>query len=169
MGIRKNSQKDRTTAPKRVIMYFKSTLTQRSVVHKYTSFWRNLQEIGSKKIDGNHLALCIRVHQYNHGCDIQHRVPWKNSWHGRTQQQASYQYISFLHNDQKDASPLEKAMKQLVIRIIYEEAERSGKPIFCIVDDTIVSKTKPSSKAMHPMESANFHFSHLERKQDYGH
>ncbi len=75
----------------------------------------------------------------------------------------------FLHNDQKDASPLEKAMKQLVIRIIYEEAERSGKPIFCIVDDTIVSKTKPSSKAMHPMESANFHFSHLERKQDYGH
>lgn len=75
----------------------------------------------------------------------------------------------FLHNDQKNASPLEKAMKQLVIRKIYEEAEHSGKPILCIVDDTIVYKTKPSSKAMHSMEAANFHFSHLKRKQDYGH
>ena len=75
----------------------------------------------------------------------------------------------FLHNDQWNASSLEKAMKELVIHTIYEEAERSGKPILCIVDDTIASKTKPSSKAIHPMEAANFHFSHLKRKQDYGH
>ena len=64
----------------------------------------------------------------------------------------------FLHNDQWNASSLEKAMKELVIHTIYEEAERSGKPILCIVDDTIASKTKPSSKAIHPMEAANFHF-----------
>lgn len=43
----------------------------------------------------------------------------------------------FLHNDQWNASSLEKAMKELVIHTIYEEAERSGKPILCIVDDTI--------------------------------
>lgn len=75
----------------------------------------------------------------------------------------------FLHNDQWNASSLEKAMKELVIHTIYEEAERSGKPILCIVDDTIASKTKPSSKAIHPMQAANFHFLHLKRKQDYGH
>ena len=38
----------------------------------------------------------------------------------------------FLHNDQWNASSLEKAMKELVIHTIYEEAERSGKPILCI-------------------------------------
>ena len=75
----------------------------------------------------------------------------------------------FLQNDHWDASPLEIAMKHLVIRTIYEEAERSGKPILCMVDDTIASKTKPSSKATHPIEAAYFHFSHLKRKQDYGH
>ena len=58
----------------------------------------------------------------------------------------------FLHNDQWNASSLEKAMKKLVIHTIYEGAERSGKPILCIVDDTIASKTKPSSKAIHPMQ-----------------
>ena len=75
----------------------------------------------------------------------------------------------FLQNDHWDASPLEIAMKHLVIRTIYEEAERSGKPILCMVDDTIASKTKPSSKALHPIEAAYFYFSHLKRKQDYGH
>lgn len=42
-------------------------------------------------------------------------------------------------------------------------------PVFCIVDDTISSKTKPSSRALHPIEDAYFHQSHLKGKQDYGH
>jgi len=37
------------------------------------------------------------------------------------------------------------------------------------VDDTIASKTKPSSQALHPIEDAYFHQSHLKGKQDYGH
>ena len=53
--------------------------------------------------------------------------------------------------------------------IIYSESERSGKPVFVIIDDTIASKTKPSSKALHPIEDAYFHQSHLKRRQDYGH
>ena len=56
-----------------------------------------------------------------------------------------------------------------VIHTIYQEAYRSGKPIFCIVDDTIASHTKPSSQALHPIEAAYFHQSHLKRHQDYGH
>ncbi|MFR8019307.1 MAG: transposase [Mediterraneibacter gnavus] len=37
------------------------------------------------------------------------------------------------------------------------------------MDDTIASKTKPSSRALHPIEDAYFHQSHLKGKQDYGH
>ena len=64
---------------------------------------------------------------------------------------------------------LEDILKQAVVDLIYAEASRTGKPIFCIVDDTISSKTKPSSKAKHPIEDAYFHQSHLKKKQDYGH
>ena len=52
------------------------------------------------------------------------------------------------------------------IEIIYSEAARTGKPVFCIVDDTIASKTKPSSQALYPIEDAYFHQSHLKGKQD---
>ena len=31
------------------------------------------------------------------------------------------------------------------------------------------SKTKPLSRALHPIEDAYFHQSHLKKKQDYGH
>ena len=55
------------------------------------------------------------------------------------------------------------------MQLIYREAALTGKPVFCIVDDTISSKTKPSSKALHPIEDAYFHQSHLKGKQDYGH
>ena len=75
----------------------------------------------------------------------------------------------FLRNEEWDDNGLEGAMKALVIKTIYEESERSGKPVYCIIDDTIASKTKPGSKAKHPIESADFHYSHLKKKQDYGH
>jgi len=41
--------------------------------------------------------------------------------------------------------------------------------VFCIVDDTISSKTKPSSRALHPIEDAYFRQSYLKGRQDYGH
>ena len=75
----------------------------------------------------------------------------------------------FLNHGKWDDSALQDILKVRVIHTIYQEAYRSGKPIFCIVDDTIASKTKPSSQAMHPIEDAYFHQSHLKRKQDYDH
>ena len=75
----------------------------------------------------------------------------------------------FLNKGKWDDSKLEDILKSTVIQIIYQEALRSGKPVFCIVDDTISSKTKPSSRALHPIEDAYFHQSHLKGKQDYGH
>lgn len=64
---------------------------------------------------------------------------------------------------------LKKVLKDSVIEVVYHEAAVSGKPVFCIVDDTIASHTKPSSKALHPIENAYFHMSHLKGCQDYGH
>ena len=75
----------------------------------------------------------------------------------------------FLNHGKWDENILEQCVKAEVIRRIYGEAERTGKPIYCIVDDTIASKTKPSSRALHPIEDAYFHQSHLKKKQDYGH
>lgn len=75
----------------------------------------------------------------------------------------------FLNDGKWEESVLEQVLKQHVVRTIYEEAERTGKPVFCIVDDTIASKTKPSSRALHPIEDAYFHHSHLKKRQDYGH
>ena len=75
----------------------------------------------------------------------------------------------FLNSGKWDDSLLSDALKQAVIEIIYSEAARTGNPVFCIVDDTIASKTKPLSRALHPIEDAYFHQSHLKKKQDYGH
>lgn len=75
----------------------------------------------------------------------------------------------FLNSGKWDDSLLSNTLKRSVIEIIYSEAARTGKPVFCIVDDTIASKTKPSSQALHPIEDAYFHQSHLKGKQDYGH
>ena len=75
----------------------------------------------------------------------------------------------FLNSGKWDDSLLSDTLKRSVIEIICSEAARTGKPVFCIVDDTIASKTKPSSQALHPIEDAYFHQSHLKGKQDYGH
>ncbi len=75
----------------------------------------------------------------------------------------------FLNDGKWDSDRLQDILKESVVRVIYQEAVRSGKPVFCIVDDTIASHTRPSSQAEHPIEAAYFHQSHLKRCQDYGH
>lgn len=75
----------------------------------------------------------------------------------------------FLNHGKWDSDTLQDILKESIINVIYQEAMRSGKPIFCMVDDTIASHTKPSSQAEHPIEAAYFHQSHLKRRQDYGH
>lgn len=75
----------------------------------------------------------------------------------------------FLNNGKWDSLRLEKALKKEIIDRIYGESRKSGAPVFCIVDDTIASHTKPSSQAKHPIEAAYFHQSHLKKRQDYGH
>lgn len=96
-------------------------------------------------------------------------------YHGKTTdfvKNSSYHRTTiahFLNSGKWDDLLLADTLKCSVIEIIYSEALRTGKPVFCIVDDTIASKTKPSSPALHPIEDAYFHQSHLKGKQDYGH
>jgi len=75
----------------------------------------------------------------------------------------------FLNKGKWNDSDLEDILKASVVQVVYGEALRSGKPVFCIVDDTISSKTKPLSRVLHPIEDAYFHQSHLKGRQDYGH
>ncbi len=75
----------------------------------------------------------------------------------------------FLNNGKWNSLQFEMALKRQVIDRIYGESRKSGEPVFCIVDDTIASHTKPSSQAMHPIEAAYYHQSHLKKRQDYGH
>lgn len=75
----------------------------------------------------------------------------------------------FLNNGKWDHSLLMDSLKRSVIEIVYSEVARTKKPVFCIVDDTIASKAKPSSRALHPIEDVYFHQSHLKGEQDYGH
>ena len=75
----------------------------------------------------------------------------------------------FLNHGKWDEGILERCIKAEVIGRIYGESRRTGKPIYCIVDDTLSSKAKPSSQALHPIEDAYFHHSHLKKKRDYGH
>ena len=75
----------------------------------------------------------------------------------------------FLNKGKWEEDVLEQVLKRHVIETIYAEARQTGKAVYCIVDDTIASKTKPSSRALHPIEDAYFHQSHLKKKQDYGH
>ena len=63
---------------------------------------------------------------------------------------------------------LQDIMKANIIEIIYSEARKSTHPVLCIVDDTIASHTKPSSRALHLIETTHYHQSHLKGRQDYG-
>ncbi|QPW58344.1 IS701 family transposase [Clostridium botulinum] len=75
----------------------------------------------------------------------------------------------FLSISNWDENLLINALKSKVIELIWNKSEKSQKPIYLIIDDTISEKTKPSSKAINPIEKCYFHNSHLKRKTVYGH
>ena len=56
----------------------------------------------------------------------------------------------FLNDGKWDAPELRTILKSAVLSLLYQEASCSGKPIYCIVDDTIASNTKPASRVVHP-------------------
>lgn len=75
----------------------------------------------------------------------------------------------FLNNGKWNDALLLQTLKHNVIEKVYQQSRETGLPVLCIIDDTISSKTRPSSQAVNPMESAFNHMSHLKGQMDYGH
>mgnify|MGYP000003504481 FL=1 len=75
----------------------------------------------------------------------------------------------FLNDGKWDSLEVEQSFRKQVVDTVYHESRKSGQPVFCIVDDTIASHTAPSSQALHPIEAAYYHMSHLKKCHDYGH
>lgn len=49
-----------------------------------------------------------------------------------------------------------------------ELAKEKQAPLYLSIDDTVIEKKKPSSRAKRPMEGTGWHYSHLEGKQVFG-
>ena len=137
-----------------------------NTIHHSRFLYNQFKELNLCKVYSNRVVL--------HLMSILTSI-FQSGYHGKTTDFAKYSschrttIAHFLNSGKWEDLLLSNALKASVIHKIYSEAERTGNPVFCIVDDTIASKTKPSSRALHPIEDAYFHQSHLKRKQDYGH
>jgi len=75
----------------------------------------------------------------------------------------------FLNKGKWDSAALEKNLRESVIEKVYQHSRETNQPVLCIIDDTIASKTRPSSQTVYPMEATSNHMSHLKGRMDYGH
>lgn len=71
----------------------------------------------------------------------------------------------FLNKGKWDPAALEKDLREPVIEKVYQHSRETNKPVLCIIDDTIASKTRPSSQAVHPMEATSKAIPHKKRCQ----
>ena len=75
----------------------------------------------------------------------------------------------FLNNGKWNSAALGTNLRQSVVETVYQHSRKINQPVLCIIDDTIASKTRPSSQAAHPIEAASNHMSHLKCRMDFGH
>lgn len=75
----------------------------------------------------------------------------------------------FLAKGKWDDKRLEETQKRESFQTVSELSHQHGTPLFVSIDDTVVPKTAPSSKAKRPTQGAGWHYSHLEGKVIYGH
>ena len=75
----------------------------------------------------------------------------------------------FLNKGKWNSATLRTNLRQSVVETVYPHSRKINQPVLCIIDDTIASKTRPSSQAAHPIEAASNHILHLKGHMDYGH
>ena len=150
---------------KQTLQHLRKKVPLTNTIHYSTFIYNQLKKLNlcksfSNRVIGHLMSILISI--------------FISGYHGKTtdfSQNSSCPRTTiahFLNSGKWDDTLLENTLKSSVVEIIYSEAQRSGKPVFCIVDDTIASKTKPSSQALHPIEDAYFHQFHLKGKQNYG-
>ena len=139
--------------PKQTLQHLRKKVPLANTIHHsiflYNQFKKlNLCKSFSNRVIGHLMSILISI--------------FISGYHGKTtdfSQNSSCPRTTiahFLNSGKWDDTLLENTLKSSVVEIIYSEAQRTGKPVFCIVDDTIASKTKPSSQALHPIEDAYF-------------
>ena len=67
-----------------------------------------------------------------------------------------------------DEAKVSEKQQQEGFRVVSQQAVESGAPVYLSIDDTVVEKKKPSSKAKRPMEGTGWHYSHLKGQQVFG-
>ena len=77
-------------------------------------------------------------------------------------------YGHFLAKGKWDDAKLEERQKRESFQAILELSRKNKASLFISIDDTVLPKTVPSSKAKRPTEGAGWHYSHLEGKVVYG-
>ena len=77
-------------------------------------------------------------------------------------------YGHFLSKGKWDEEKVAKIQETESFQTILKLAEPQKAPVFVSIDDTVIKKTKPSSKANRPTEGTGWHYSHLEGKVVYG-
>ena len=77
-------------------------------------------------------------------------------------------YGHFLAKGKWDDNQLEKTQKRESFQAILKLSHSNRTPLFVSIDDTVLPKTVPSSKAKRPTQAAGWHYSHLERRVVYG-
>jgi len=77
-------------------------------------------------------------------------------------------YGHFLAKGKWDDEKVAQTQQRESYQTITEIAALEQEPIFINIDDTVITKTKPSSKAKHPTKGTRWYYSHLEGKVVYG-
>ena len=77
-------------------------------------------------------------------------------------------YGYFLSKGKWDEQKVSQKQQAEALRKGSEIALAKGEPVYLGVDDTVIEKKKPSSRAVRPMEGTGWHYSHLEGKQVFG-
>ena len=136
---------------KQTLQHLRKKVPLTNTIHYSTFIYNQLKKLNlcksfSNRVIGHLMSILISI--------------FISGYHGKTtdfSQNSSCPRTTiahFLNSGKWDDTLLENTLKSSVVEIIYSEAQRTGKPVFCIVDDTIASKTKPSSQALHPIEDA---------------
>ena len=77
-------------------------------------------------------------------------------------------YGHFLSKGKWDEEAVAQKQQEQAFRKAAELAKAKQIPLRLSIDDTVIEKKKPSSRAKRPMEGTGWHYSHLKGKQVFG-
>ena len=77
-------------------------------------------------------------------------------------------YGHFLSKGKWDEKAVSQRQQKGAFQKLAELALAEGTALYLSIDDTVIEKKRPSSRAKRPMEGTGWHYSHLEGKQVFG-